>query len=52
MEKKRADPGYLTHRVAEPKAHDFVVTELSHDSKIAFSARGFRAPTEKEKQAQ
>lgn len=52
MPKKKVDPGFLAHPVAEPKTRDYVIAELRHDSKIAYSAKGFRAPAEKENQVQ
>ena len=51
MAKKRVDSGFLPYPFKEPKTRDYVVAELRHDSKIAFSARGFGAPAERENQA-
>ncbi|MFQ5528207.1 MAG: S8 family serine peptidase [Thermoanaerobaculia bacterium] len=49
--RRRPDPGFLQPGIKTPKTEDYVVVELRHDSKIAFSAAGFGGPAESERQA-
>lgn len=49
--KKKVDPGFSVAPVPIPKTPEYVVAELRHDSKIAYSLRGFRAPAEREEEA-
>lgn len=51
MAKKAIEPGFVQTPFVELKTPDYVVVELCHDSKIAYSARGFAAPAEREKDA-
>ena len=46
--KTRRSVGYTPMRVADGKLPDYVVVELRHDSKVAYSARGFAGPAEVE----
>jgi hypothetical protein len=46
MPKKKADPGYVSPGIQAPKGPDYVVVELRHDSRIAYSTTGFSGPAE------
>ena len=39
--KKKVDPGFSVAHVPIPKTPEYFVAELRHDSKIAYSLRGF-----------
>ncbi len=45
---RKFDPGYLVADIRTPHTLDYVVVELRHDSRVAYSAAGFQAPAEKE----
>jgi hypothetical protein len=51
MAKKKAAAGYMSAPVKMPKLPDYVVAEMRYDSKIAYTSRGFTAPSEVEKDA-
>lgn len=48
--RSRPDPGFVQPGIKTPKTPDYVIVELRHDSKVAFSTRGFAGPAESEKQ--
>ena len=51
MAKQAVDPGFAQAPPMDPGTPDYVVAELRHDSGIAYSTRGFRAPAEREDEA-
>ncbi len=51
MARKLTDAGQLMVPVSEPKTLDYVVVELRHDSRVAYSKAGFVAPPEQEQNA-
>lgn len=48
---KGSDTGFLNPGIAKPKGPDYVVVELCHDSRVAYSSQGFAAPAEIQKTA-
>ncbi len=49
MVRKKIDAGYVSPGVTPVKKRDYVVVELRHNSKIAFSSRGFAGPADVER---
>ena len=48
VRRRRVDPGYLVARPEPAKTPDYVVCELQHTSKVAYTASQFEGPTEAE----
>ncbi len=50
--KRRPNLGYLPAGIKPPKAPEYVIVELAHTSRVAFTPSGFGGPAEAEKSAQ
>jgi subtilisin family serine protease len=46
MARKRIEAGYLSPGISPPKGPDYIVVELKHDSRVAYSPTAFAGPTE------
>ena len=49
--KRKTDPGFVASRIESARASDYIVAELRHDSRLAYSGRGFAAPADAEPEA-
>src|SRR5918996_3768718 len=43
-----SEAGFVNPGIAEPKGPDYVIVEMRHDSRVAYSPEGFSAPAEAE----
>jgi len=46
MARKQAEVGYVSPGISPPKGPDYIVMELRHDSRVAYSPTAFAGPTE------
>jgi len=47
--RRKPDPGYLFSKIETARTDDYVVVELRHDSRIAYSSAGFEGSADTEK---